>query len=88
MRERFIFTFLFHLFGISLFLIPNNYQGPVVMQIFGFNMRAIDALALILMVGGTVFLYVSLFLCLSAQVKLTRQSRSDNCVDKARGPNQ
>ncbi len=82
MRERLIFTFLFHLFGISLFLIPNKYQGPIVAAVSGIRLRALDAIALILLFSGTVFLFTSLIIQLKLQVKEIKQ-QSNNGVGKS-----
>ena len=82
MRERFIFTFLFHLFAISLILIPDKYQGPVVAAILSIPIRRIDAIAIALIFAGSAFLYGSLFSFLRSQVKLTGQTPPNNGVEK------
>ncbi len=73
MQKRLTFTFLLHLFGLSLLLIPNQFQGPVVFTIFDIPLRVLDAVAVILIVAASVYLYTSLFLCLRAQKRQARQ---------------
>ncbi|PKM47205.1 MAG: hypothetical protein CVV03_04280 [Firmicutes bacterium HGW-Firmicutes-8] len=75
MQKRLISTFLIHLFGISLLLIPNRFQGPVVAIVSGVSFRVVDAISIILLVSATVFLYTSLILCLRAQLKLVKQCK-------------
>ncbi|MHB9095623.1 MAG: hypothetical protein ACYC21_13220 [Eubacteriales bacterium] len=82
MRERFIFTFLFHMFGLSLLLIPNQYQGPVVTVISSIPLRVLDTVGVIMIFAGSIFLYTSLILCLRSQIKQTKQLPSNNSAEK------
>ncbi len=67
MQERFILTFLFHLFSLSLLLIPNRFQGPVVIEAFGTNFRVLDLTSVVLIIAGSVFLYASVYRFLRTQ---------------------
>lgn len=82
MRERFIFTFLFHLFAISLILIPDKYKGPEVAAVIGIPLRAMDAAAIILIFAGSAFLFGSLFLFLKTQARLTGHPPANNGAEK------
>lgn len=79
MRERFIITFLFHLVGISLLLIPNQYQGPIVSTVFGVPLRVMDAIAIILIFAGSAFIYSSIFFLIRNQIRKQEQELS---IDK------
>lgn len=81
MRERFIFTFLFHVFGISLLLVPNQYQGPVVTVISSVRLRALDIVGIIMVFAGSVFLFIYLLLCLN-QARQALQLPTDNNIEK------
>jgi len=82
MQERFILTFLFHLFGLSLLLIPNRFQGPVVVEGFGARFRVMDVVSIILIVVGSIFLYVSIYFFLRTQVKPGGQASPENSAEK------
>ncbi len=85
MQKRLICTFLFHLFGLSLLLIPNRFQGPVVAVVSDIGFRVIDVLAIILMMAGSVYLYSSLYLCLKSQRRMAEQCRcpDNDTVEKS-----
>jgi len=68
MRERFIFIFLFHLLAISMLLVPDTFQGPVVTAVFDVSLRVMDAAAVFLTLAGSVFLYISLFAYLKVHI--------------------
>lgn len=78
MLGRVILTFLFHMFGLALLLIPNQYQGPVVTAVLNVRLRVLDTVAIIMIFAGSVFLYTSLFIYLRSMVKKTRLPESNS----------
>lgn len=82
MREKLIYTFLFHLFCISLLLIPDKYQGPVVTVVSNIYFRVVDAGVFILMIAGTIYLFSTLILCLKSQMKDMENLAAENHVEK------
>ncbi len=67
MKERFVLTFLFHLFALSLVLFPKGVKGAVVMTISSVPIRVLDLASFILLICGSIFLYYTLFRMLSRQ---------------------
>jgi uncharacterized protein YjeT (DUF2065 family) len=73
MKKKLLGAFLFHLAGIILLLLPNQYQGPVVTAFFNIPFRALDTTGIILILAGTVYIFTSLFLCLREQMNQSAQ---------------
>lgn len=70
MRARFLGTFVFHLVSVSLVLFPSKLKGPVLMTINNMlPVAVLDVVAAILILAGSVFLYMSLFKFLKSQPK-------------------
>ncbi len=82
MRERFIFIFLFHLLAISLLLVPDQFQGPVVTAVFDVPLRVMDTVAVGLTLAGSVFLYFSLFIYLKLHLKENEQISANKGIEK------
>lgn len=66
-------TFLFHLVGLILLLLPNRLQGQVMARLLGIQLRTLDVTGIILIVVGSVFLNVYLFTSFRRQAEQIKQ---------------
>ncbi|ADG83192.1 hypothetical protein TherJR_2352 [Thermincola potens JR] len=73
MRERFILVFIFHLFFLSLVLLPKNIKGPVLFVFSSVPIRFLDLVTFLLIVGGSIYLYSMLFRYLLKQQQKTHE---------------
>ncbi|KNZ68601.1 hypothetical protein Tfer_2853 [Thermincola ferriacetica] len=73
MRERFILVFIFHLFSLSLVLLPKNIKGPALFVFSSVPIRFLDLVAFLLIVGGSIYLYSMLFKYLLKQQQKTHK---------------
>lgn len=70
MRLRFLGTFVFHLISVSLVLFPKQLKGPVLTVVNDMiPITVLDVVAAILILAGSVFLYMTLFKFLKSQTK-------------------
>lgn len=73
MKKTLVFTFLFHVFSLSLLVVPNEYQGPVMLTASGVQLRTLDVAAVVMIVLGSAFLNIYIFSNYWPQIKKIRQ---------------
>ncbi|GAB4268097.1 hypothetical protein [Thermincola ferriacetica] len=78
MRERFILVFLFHVFSLSLVLLPKNIKGPALFVLSSVPVRVLDLIAFLLIAGGSIYLYLMLFKYLLRQQQKTHKKEKVN----------
>ena len=61
-------TFLFHIVGLVLLLLPNRMQGQVITKLLGVPLRTLDVTGIVLIVMGSVLLNIYLFTSLRKQI--------------------
>lgn len=61
-------TFLFHIAGLVLLLLPNQMQGQVITKLLGVPLRTLDVTGIVLIVMGSVLLNIYLFTSLRKQI--------------------
>lgn len=73
MKKTLLFTFLFHVFCLSLLVVPNEYQGPVVLTATGIQLRTLDVAAIVMIILGSAFLNIYIVSHYWPQIKKLRQ---------------
>ncbi len=69
MSKKLYLIFLFHVFCLGLLFVPDKYQGPLVFEVSGINLRLLDAAAILLIILATVIMYIYIFKNLLPQIK-------------------
>lgn len=74
MLGKIIITFLFHIVGLVLLLLPNQYQGPVAAVLLGVPLRTVDLAGIGLIIVGSVFLNIYLLVSFKKQMPTKGES--------------
>jgi len=69
MGIKIIITFLLHIVGLVLLLVPNQYQGSVAASLLGLHLRTLDLAGIGLIIVGSVFINVYLFVSFRKQIR-------------------
>ena len=77
MKKTLVFTFLFHIFCLTLLVVPNEYQGPVVLTASGVQLRTLDVAAVAMIILGSAFLNIYVFKNYWPQIKKIKQILKD-----------
>ncbi len=87
MKIRFLFIFLFHMISVTLVLFPKQFKGPVITVINNtIPITIMDTVAVILVLAGSVVLFLTLFKFLKSQPKFVENTQkiADQPAEKAR----
>lgn len=77
MKKTLVFIFLLHVFCLSLLVVPNEYQGPVMLTASGVQLRTLDVAAVLGIVLGSAFLNIFIFKNYWPEIKKIRQIIKD-----------
>lgn len=76
MQKKILGIFLFHMVCLGLLLIPDQYQGPVVAEVSGLQLRTADVTAFIMIIIGSLVLNILIFRHYWPQIKQLGQNSS------------